>query len=46
MMTKAYPPAVARSKKGTARVKREYFQKCVANNGQMDDQQPGGGSSH
>ena len=40
MMTKAYPPAVAGSKQGTAREQRDYFQKCLANNGQMENQQP------
>ncbi|UQR65365.1 hypothetical protein LRP30_09025 [Bradyrhizobium sp. C-145] len=41
-MAKAFPPKqignpAAGSTKGTAKDKREYFQKCVANNGKVDD---------
>ncbi|WP_407117210.1 hypothetical protein [Bradyrhizobium sp. LMG 9283] len=41
-MAKAFPPRqignpAAGSTKGTAKDKREYFQKCVANNGKVDD---------
>ena len=41
-LAKAYPPKqignpAAGSLKGTAKDKREYFQKCVANNGKVDD---------
>ncbi len=41
-VAKAYPPKqignpAAGSLKGTAKDKREYFQKCVANNGKVDD---------
>ncbi|WP_257195719.1 MULTISPECIES: hypothetical protein [unclassified Bradyrhizobium] len=41
-MAKAYPPRqignpAAGSLKGTAKDKREYYQKCVANNGKVDD---------
>ena len=41
-LAKAFPPRqignpAAGSIKGTAKEKREYFQKCVANNGKVDD---------
>ncbi|GMO97930.1 hypothetical protein [Bradyrhizobium sp. TM239] len=41
-VAKAFPPKqvgnpAAGSLKGTAKDKREYFQKCVANNGKVDD---------
>lgn len=41
-LAKAFPPRqignpAAGSTKGTAKEKREYFQKCVANNGKVDD---------
>lgn len=41
-LAKAFPPRqignpAAGSTKGTAKDKREYFQKCVANNGKVDD---------
>ncbi len=41
-LAKAFPPKqignpAAGSLKGTAKDKREYFQKCVANNGKVDD---------
>jgi hypothetical protein len=41
-VAKAFPPKqvgnpAAGSVKGTAKDKREYFQKCVANNGKVDD---------
>ena len=42
---KAYPPRVpgnpsAGLAEGTAQSKRDYFNKCVANSGNMDDQVP------
>ncbi|WP_312015529.1 hypothetical protein [Bradyrhizobium manausense] len=42
-VAKAYPPRqignpAAGSTKGTAKDKRDYFNKCVANNGKVDDQ--------
>ena len=42
---KAYPPRVpgnpaAGLAEGTAQSKRDYFNKCVANGGNMDDQVP------
>jgi hypothetical protein len=42
LTTKAYPPRVignpaAGSAKGTGRVQREYFNKCMANGGKMED---------
>ncbi|UPJ61609.1 hypothetical protein IVB24_11810 [Bradyrhizobium sp. 192] len=41
-VAKAFPPRqignpAAGSAKGTAKDKREYLQKCVANNGKVDD---------
>ncbi|WP_311972671.1 hypothetical protein [Bradyrhizobium agreste] len=41
-VAKAFPPRqignpAAGSTKGTAKDQREYFQKCVANNGKVDD---------
>ncbi len=41
-VSKAFPPKqignpAAGSLKGTAKDKRDYFQKCVANNGKVDD---------
>lgn len=41
-VAKAFPPKqignpAAGSLKGTAKDKRDYFQKCVANNGKVDD---------
>ena len=41
-VAKAYPPRqvgnpAAGSAKGTGKDQREYFQKCVANNGKVDD---------
>lgn len=41
-LAKAFPPRqignpAAGSTKGTAKEKRDYFQKCVANNGKVDD---------
>ncbi|PDT87295.1 hypothetical protein CO669_25915 [Bradyrhizobium sp. Y36] len=41
-VSKAFPPRqignpAAGSSKGTAKDQREYFQKCVANNGKVDD---------
>ncbi|PIT04910.1 hypothetical protein TSA1_32315 [Bradyrhizobium nitroreducens] len=41
-VAKAFPPRqignpAAGSAKGTAKDQREYFQKCVANNGKVDD---------
>ncbi|UWU83097.1 hypothetical protein N2605_26535 [Bradyrhizobium yuanmingense] len=41
-LAKAFPPRqignpAAGGTKGTAKEKREYFQKCVANNGKVDD---------
>ncbi|WP_247305282.1 hypothetical protein [Bradyrhizobium sp. 137] len=44
-LAKAFPPRqignpAAGSTKGTAKEKREYFQKCVANNGKVDDMPP------
>ncbi|MBB4427314.1 hypothetical protein GGD66_005896 [Bradyrhizobium sp. CIR48] len=41
-MAKAFPPRqignpAAGSAKGTAKDQRAYFQKCVANNGKVDD---------
>lgn len=42
LTAKAYPPRVignpaAGSAKGTGRVQREYFNKCVANGGKIED---------
>jgi hypothetical protein len=42
LTAKAYPPRVpgnpaAGSAKGTGRSERDYFNKCVANGGNMDD---------
>ncbi len=42
LMTKAYPPRqpgnpAAGSAKGNAAAARTYYQKCVANNGKVDD---------
>jgi hypothetical protein len=42
LTAKAYPPRVvgnpaAGSAKGTAQSQRDYFNKCVANGGNMDD---------
>jgi hypothetical protein len=42
LTAKAYPPRVignpaAGSAKGTGRVQREYFNKCVTNGGKMED---------
>jgi hypothetical protein len=37
MMIQAYPPAMAGSKAGTAKQQRDYFQSCIAHNGQMDE---------
>lgn len=42
-VAKAFPPRqignpAAGSSKGTAKDQREYFKKCVANNGKVDDQ--------
>jgi hypothetical protein len=42
LTAKAYPPRepgnpAAGSAKGTGRVQHEYFSKCVANGGKMDD---------
>ncbi|WP_235884734.1 hypothetical protein [Bradyrhizobium frederickii] len=44
-VAKAFPPKqignpAAGSTKGTAKDQREYFQKCVANNGKVDDAPP------
>jgi hypothetical protein len=41
-VAKAFPPRqignpAAGSAKGTAREQRDYFQKCIANNGKVDD---------
>ncbi|AMA61528.1 hypothetical protein BCCGELA001_28220 [Bradyrhizobium sp. CCGE-LA001] len=41
-VAKAFPPRqignpAAGSAKGTGKEQREYFQKCVANNGKVDD---------
>ncbi len=41
-LAKAFPPRqignpAAGSAKGTAKDRREYFQKCIANNGKVDD---------
>ncbi len=43
LTAKAYPPRVignpaAGSTKGTGQAQRDYFNKCVANGGNMDDQ--------
>jgi hypothetical protein len=45
LTAKAYPPRVpgnpaAGLTKGTAQSKRDYFNKCVANGGNMDDHVP------
>ena len=40
LMIKAYPPAVAGSKQGTAKEERQYYQACLAKGGQMDAQPP------
>jgi hypothetical protein len=45
LTAKAYPPRVpgnpaAGLAEGTAQSKRDYFNKCVANGGNMDDQVP------
>jgi hypothetical protein len=45
LTAKAYPPRVignpaAGSAKGTGRSERDYFNKCVANGGKMDDHAP------
>src|SRR5262245_48493479 len=45
LTAKAYPPQVTSNPaaglaKGTAQVKRDYFSKCVANGGNMDDDAP------
>ncbi len=44
-VAKAFPPRqignpAAGSAKGTGKDQREYFQKCVANNGKIDDMPP------
>jgi hypothetical protein len=41
-VAKAFPPKqignpAAGSSKGTAKERRDYFQKCIANNGKVDD---------
>jgi hypothetical protein len=35
MMVKAYPPVPAGNPKGAARAERDYFQKCIANRGEV-----------
>jgi len=45
LTAKAYPPRVvgnpgAGSAKGTGQSERDYFNKCVANGGKMDDHAP------
>ncbi len=45
LTAKAFPPRVpgnpaAGSAKGTGRSERDYFNKCVANGGKMDDRAP------
>ena len=45
LTAKAYPPRVvgnpaAGSAKGTGQAERDYFNKCVANGGNMDDHAP------
>ena len=47
LTAKAFPPRVpgnpaAGSAKGTGRSERDYFNKCVANGGNMDDDAPKG----
>ena len=42
---KAFPPRqignpAAGSKKGTAQVQRDYYQKCITNDGKVDDTAP------
>jgi hypothetical protein len=42
LIAKTFPPRepgnpAAGSSKGTAQTQREYFQRCVANRGKMDD---------
>jgi hypothetical protein len=47
LVAKAFPPRVignpaAGSSKGTAEAQREYFKKCLANGGNMDNSSPNG----
>jgi len=47
LVNKQFPPRqignpAAGSAKGTGRVQREFFNKCVANGGKMDDAEQGG----
>lgn len=39
LAVKAHPPVPAGSKKGTAQAERAYFQKCIANQGKMPEEQ-------
>ena len=42
LMVKAYPPVPAGTAKGNAQAQRAYFQKCIANNGNMPPEEQQG----
>jgi hypothetical protein len=50
LLAKAFPPRepgnpAAGSAKGTGLAEQDYFHKCLANGGNMDDQNPPGGAA-